>query len=97
MEKAKKIKIGAFDYDLIPINAITVHGECSQQDLKITINTSDTYEQQQSSLIHEILEALNLLYSLDLEHDAIIRLENSLYQVLKDNEMLRTDHLLERK
>lgn len=40
---------------------------------------------QESTLLHEILEALNYHLELGLKHSQITALEAGLYQVLKDN------------
>lgn len=40
---------------------------------------------QDSSMLHEIIEALNSMLELGLEHKVIAQLEAGLYQVFKDN------------
>ncbi len=42
-------------------------------------------QEQQSTLLHEILEALNCHLELCLNHQTVSSLEAGLYQVLKDN------------
>ncbi len=51
----------------------------------IKIDKSKPKEHQESTLIHEILEFINSLYELELEHYKITCLETALYQVIKDN------------
>lgn len=47
---------------------------------------SDLFQEQaESTLLHEVIEALNFHLELKLEHPAIMRLEAGLYQVLADN------------
>lgn len=53
----------------------------------IEINPSYPQQTQESTLLHEILEAINHLLSLELEHRQINVLEETLYQVLRDNEL----------
>lgn len=48
---------------------------------------------QESTLLHEILEALNYHLELGLKHPQITALEAGLYQVLKDNGIISSDRL----
>ncbi len=43
---------------------------------------------QRSSILHEIIEALNYHLELDLKHSVIAQLEAGLFQVLEDNPTL---------
>ena len=54
---------------------------------KITINNKCCKEQQASTLLHEIIEALNYHLDLDLEHKTMMGLEAGLIQVIKDNKL----------
>ncbi len=55
----------------------------AQQWMQIATDLCD--EQKISTIIHEILEALNIYSELELKHNTISSLEVGLYQVLKDN------------
>jgi len=56
---------------------------------KIWIDNKQAKSQVESSLIHEIIEAIDYLYGLDLEHKQIEVIESAFYQVLKDNSLLK--------
>jgi hypothetical protein len=55
----------------------------SQNRIQVASDLCD--EQKVSTLLHEIIEALNHFLELKLEHNVISSLESGLYQVLKDN------------
>jgi hypothetical protein len=52
---------------------------------KIQIATDMHPEQELSTILHEIIEALNYHLSLGIEHKSIMALEAGLYQCLIDN------------
>lgn len=52
---------------------------------QIVIDGSIPKENQESTLIHEVLEQINYRYELDLEHRTITTLETALYAFIKDN------------
>ena len=56
---------------------------------KIWIDKTQHQEGQESSLIHEIIEAVNEQNDLKLDHQQISVLETSLYQVLKENKLIK--------
>ena len=53
--------------------------------LTIKIDDSVLVQNQESTLLHEILEQIDYRYELRLEHRDITILETALYQVIKDN------------
>ena len=55
---------------------------------RIYINKNQTEEQKVSTLLHEILEAIDYHLELKLKHEQINRLETIFYQVLKDNKKI---------
>jgi len=57
----------------------------SKQHLQIQIASDLCAQQKMSTILHEILEALNYHLGLDLEHKIITALEAGLYQVLTEN------------
>ena len=63
-------------------------GSCNSMKQKILINEKCCMQQQQSTLLHEIIEALNYHLELDLEHSTIMGLETGLYQTLKENKLV---------
>lgn len=94
MKIPKTVKIGGLNYT---VELTDIEQGKAQSDsiglhharfTKIIIDNRLSSDKQESIFLHEILEALNLMYSLELEHKTIDILEAGLYQVLKDNKML---------
>ena len=56
---------------------------------RILINKDMVKRQQETTLIHEIIEVINFQYELNLSHNVIQSLEAAMYQTLKDNRLLR--------
>lgn len=54
---------------------------------KLYINSTLPTQQQESTLLHEVLEYINDSCDLGLTHIQIATLETMLYQVLKDNNL----------
>ncbi len=90
-----KIKIGAYDYeikmvdDLHKTNGNGNPATITSKHQIIWIDTTQHIQEQESSLIHEILEAIDYHYAIKLDHDKLSVLETALYQVFKDNGMFR--------
>jgi len=85
----EKVKVLGHEYSVILIDQSQV-GEFGSTDVNtLTIRLSKNKAQGQidSTLLHEIIEALNHDLELRLEHNQISSLEASLYQVLKDNKL----------
>jgi hypothetical protein len=86
----KRIKILGYDYEIIPSPAPEAGGMkeagrlfCSKQI--IPLDMSACQQAQESTLIHEIFEALNYHFDLELTHEAISALETGWFTVLHDN------------
>lgn len=85
----RKIKILGHSYSIIVHeeektgnSSLGTHWGVSQ---KIYLNAKQNKEMIESTLLHEVIEAVNYHLSLKLPHQMIIRLETALYQVLKEN------------
>lgn len=86
----KKIKILGYDYEIRGIPQMEFGGtDCPGRlhALKqiILVDLSQNKQCQESSLLHEIIEALNYHLETNISHQSIMSLEAGLYQVLKDN------------
>lgn len=85
------IKIGGHVYSVSSSNTLArdndAHGSSCGNALEITIDTTIPEQNQESALLHEILEQINYRYELRLEHRQITILESALYQVLRDNDL----------
>jgi hypothetical protein len=62
-----------------------VNGECCCNTGHLRISAQAQFSQQQDTLIHEILEAINYNLELKLEHHQICSIACVLHQVLMDN------------
>ena len=60
-----------------------------QKNNTIWIDGAQCQQRQETSLMHEILEMIDYDFGLKFEHNVINTLETALYQVLKDNNLLR--------
>jgi hypothetical protein len=89
MNIPNKLKIGGYNYSVkLDPKLIRDNGHQGSQcanGLEILIDPNLPKENQESVMLHEILEAINYHYALNLEHDKIMVLETALYQVIKDN------------
>ena len=90
-----RLKILGYDYEVIiepnrnRDHGIPQSGSCNPYYQKIWIDGDDRpSDGMPSTLLHEILEAINDHLSLKLEHNVIASLESALYQVLKDNKLV---------
>lgn len=81
------MKILGYNYTITNDDADEIGGmgaQCARvQRLKLATNQHP--EQKISTLLHEIIEALNYHLQLELPHHAIQALEAGLYQTLTDN------------
>lgn len=85
------LKIGGLTIKVEQVNNLASNrdkfGEFSFIEQKITIDGSLPEDKKEETLLHEIIEALNGYYSLNLEHDKISVLGFALHQVLKENKL----------
>ena len=61
-------------------------GQIDYQTCKITLRGRNTQEQDECTLIHEILHGVSEMYGLNMEEELVERLANALYTLLVDNE-----------
>jgi len=89
MKIPSKLKILGHDYTvkLVDLNETDTYGNINLNTNIIRINHNKTQSQQETTLLHEIIEALNFNLELELKHNQITALEAGLYQVLKDNRL----------
>lgn len=88
-----KIKILGHEYTVSMDSSIQLDdGHNAQINLstcEIKIGDRQVKSKQEEGFIHEIIEALNSHLELMLEHSKISQLSEGLYQVLKDNGLLK--------
>jgi Zn-dependent peptidase ImmA (M78 family) len=61
-------------------------GQIDYQTCTITLRGRNTQEQDECTLIHEILHGVSEMYGLNMEEEQVERLANALYTFLVDNE-----------
>ena len=86
-----KLKIFGYLYDVIlnkESDGRETLGQLSGQSQKIFILDSQHQQQKESTLFHEIFEAIDFHFELKLPHQTIAILETALYQILSDNNLL---------
>jgi len=82
------MKILGYHYTIVEdgdTDHIGAFGRNHPRTLTIQIAKGLTPQQRESTVLHEIIEALNYALGLKLEHQAIMSLEAGLYQVLIDH------------
>ena len=82
------MKILGYNYEVLQSgdsDFLAAMGRCHTRTQIIHIATNQNNEQKVSTMLHEIIEALNYHLELNLEHSAIMSLEAGLYQVLNDS------------
>jgi len=89
MKLPNKIKIGGLYLDIVLDDRLAASndrfGECDHIKGRIVIDGVQPDDHKEVTLLHEIIEKINLEYELGFEHRQITALASCLYQVLKDN------------
>jgi hypothetical protein len=83
-----RLKILGYEYTIErreDVHSMDAFGKMNAKAQVIPIATDLAQEQVESTILHEVIEALNYHLDLKLKHDTIMRLEAALYQVLVDN------------
>jgi len=93
MKIPRQIKIGGHIYEVRVEAGRDIGspncGTCQPAQNKIYIDITQPLTQQESTLLHEVIEAINWQQKIGLEENQICQLETGLYQVLKDNKLLK--------
>ncbi len=86
----KEIKIGGLRVKIIEkgIDDGANCGLCNFQECWIKIDKLNPIQIKKTALLHEIIEFINIANGLNMNHNQISVLENSLWQVLHDNKIL---------
>lgn len=85
-----KIKIAGYIIEIVEDENILANesriGEYSSYEQKIKLHPGLTEQQKNETLIHEVLEAINDIYELGLEHDEqLCKLSVAIHQIIVDN------------
>lgn len=91
MKIPEKIKLGGFNITVKKERHLIIErnelGNYRPRIQQITIDEDNTDQQQEETLIHEILEAITCHYDVDIEHHKLSVIATVLHQVLKDNDL----------
>lgn len=90
MQIPKKVKIGGYEIKVCLADNLMVErgnvGEYNPREQVISIDNATTTQQRQETFIHEVLEAITSIYSIDFfDHKDLANLSVVLHQVIKDN------------
>lgn len=88
-----KIKIGWKEYEVRKSSAVLnsgddLYGQIDYNAKTITLCDANSSDQDECTLIHEVLHGISEMYGLGMEEDLVERLANALYTVMKDNKEL---------
>lgn len=96
MKIPKKLNIGGIEYKIkiVKDNSDGMHeaqyrGKVRFSEDEVDILESYSNESKFRTLLHEIIHILDDNYKLELNEEIIARLASGLYQVLKDNKLLK--------
>lgn len=95
MKIPKKLKIGGHIYPIKIWDRIKESGTDRlgssnvYTNLGIWLDNKQSPTQLESTLIHEIIELINSLNKLDFTEHQVCVLETNLYQIFKDNNLLK--------
>jgi len=92
MKIPKKIKICGIEYDVVirKLENPDNFGMHVMKDCKLYISNEGTNKQiQEETFIHEILHAIEHILHIDLDERDVSGISHILYQVLKDNDLLK--------
>ena len=89
----KSIKIAGLRYDVAAVDNLILErgnfGECNVQKQTITLDKGNRTDKQKETLLHEMLEAMNTHYNIDLSHHQLSLVSVAMTAALLDNENLR--------
>ena len=92
MQMPSNLKIGGFQWNVKEVENLMNDrehlGEMAPRTQEISIEKGSSEQQKEETLLHEIIEVLNWMYNINLEHYQIELLGVSLHQVLKDNDLI---------
>lgn len=91
----EKVKIGWKEYEIkllepqqtLKTGSGECYGEIFYDEKVIHINKAYDAEQQEATLIHEVLHGIEDMYSLELGEETVTRLAQAIYTFLKDNNL----------
>lgn len=86
LNKAQRVTVLDSIYEIMPSDRIHARenwGECSPTHNTILLDSALSGQKYEQVLIHEIIEAINFEYDIQMRHDVLTMLANALYLFLK--------------
>ena len=92
----EKIKIGWKEYTIQNVNPSQMlmdggeecYGQIMYDECAIYLNDNNSKEQDEVTLIHEVIHGIEDMYGLELGEENVMNLANALYTLIKDNRKL---------
>lgn len=93
MKIPEKIKVLYKDYTVeetvnLHDNGRDLYGQIHYLPEKILLNADAKEEQKKSTLLHELVHAMDEIYNIELNENQVDKLGNALYMLQKDNPKL---------
>jgi hypothetical protein len=94
------VKIGGMTYRVLYANEAqfermgddsTYLGQMVHLKGLLLLNANACPQQQEETFLHEVIHGIEKSYGLELEERDVTALSSGIYQVLKDNKLLRED------
>ena len=86
-----KIKVGPYEVKVEIIDNIAIdrehRGEYFPRELKISLDSA-LKKRHGEIFMHEVMEAINDIYNLNIDRDDMMVLGMALYQMLKENKLI---------
>lgn len=90
MKIPKKLKIGGHQFTVKEVKDYGAMGSTETRKNLITICEDAPQTQKESTLLHEIFHCINTTFGSDMvSHSLLDSFSEQLYQVLKDNKLLK--------
>lgn len=92
MKIPREVKIGWKKYSIVSASEAlnsggALYGQIDYDRQTITLRETNTGEQDEETLIHEVLHGISDMYGMGMTEDLVARLSNALYTFLKDNNL----------
>ena len=92
MKLPKKLRIAGHDVEVVEIDLLNNSNNTGQflpQSDRIEIDKTVSKDVKRSTLMHEIIEAINHYYVLNLKHEKILVLETAFFEFMKSNKEIK--------
>lgn len=92
MKIPREVKIGWKKYGIVSAGEAlnsggALYGQIDYDRQTITLRETNTGEQDEETLIHEVLHGISDMYGMEMTEDFVAKLSNVVYTFLKDNNL----------